>query len=142
LDGVETFVLDEADQMLDMGFIVPIRRIVKFLPKRRQNLFFSPTTPAEMEKVTGRTPTPNPLKVSVTPAATTVERINQRVLFVEQLRKRALLAELFDDPSFKRVIVFTPTKRGADRVAKALGQVAVEAASIHGDKSQGQRERA
>src|SRR4029450_3560767 len=90
LDGVETLVLDEADQMLDMGFIVPIRRIVKFLPKRRQNLFFSATMPAEIEKLSGEILTPNPLKVSVTPQATTVERINQRVLFVEQARKRAL----------------------------------------------------
>ena len=142
LDGVETFVLDEADQMLDMGFIVPIRRIVKFLPKQRQNLFFSATMPAEIEKLTGEILNPNPLKVSVTPAATTVERINQRVVFVEQQRKRALLAELFDDAAFKRVIVFTRTKRGADRVARSLEQVGVEAAAIHGDKSQGQRERA
>jgi ATP-dependent RNA helicase RhlE len=143
LEGVETFVLDEADQMLDMGFIVPIRRIVKFLPKApRQNLFFSATMPGEIEKLTGEILNPNPLKVSVTPQATTVERINQRVLFVEQQRKRALLAELFDDGSFKRVIVFTRTKRGADRVARSLEQVGIEAAAIHGDKSQGQRERA
>jgi ATP-dependent RNA helicase RhlE len=143
LEGVETFVLDEADQMLDMGFIVPIRRIVKQLPRQqRQNLFFSATMPTEIEKLTVEILNPNPLKVSVTPAATTVERINQRVLFVEQQRKRALLAELFDDPSFKRVIVFTRTKRGADRVAKGLEQVGIDAAAIHGDKSQGQRERA
>jgi len=142
LEGVETFVLDEADQMLDMGFIVPIRRIVKFLPRQRQNLFFSATMPGEIEKLTGEILNPNPLKVSVTPQATTVERINQRVLFVEQQRKRALLAELFDDQSFKRVIVFTRTKRGADRVAKGLEQVGIDAAAIHGDKSQGQRERA
>jgi ATP-dependent RNA helicase RhlE len=142
LEGVETFVLDEADQMLDMGFIVPIRRIVKFVPAKRQNLFFSATMPSEIEKLAGELLNRDPLKVSVTPAATTVERINQRVLFVEQLRKRALLAELFDDAGFKRVIVFTRTKRGADRVARGLEQVGVEAASIHGDKSQGQRERA
>jgi ATP-dependent RNA helicase RhlE len=142
LEGVETFVLDEADQMLDMGFILPIRRIVKFLPRQRQNLFFSATMPSEIEKLTGEILNPNPLKVSVTPAATTVERINQRVLFVEQSRKRALLAELFDDAGFKRVIVFTRTKRGADRVARSLEQVGVDAAAIHGDKSQGQRERA
>ncbi|HEY8572123.1 DEAD/DEAH box helicase [Phenylobacterium sp.] len=142
LEGVETFVLDEADQMLDMGFILPIRRIVKQLPRQRQNLFFSATMPSEIEKLTVEILNPNPLKVSVTPGATTVEKVNQRVLFVEQQRKRALLAELFDDPGFKRVIVFTRTKRGADRVAKGLEQVGVEAASIHGDKSQGQRERA
>jgi ATP-dependent RNA helicase RhlE len=142
LQGVEMFVLDEADQMLDLGFIAPIRRIAAQLPKQRQNLFFSATMPAEIEKLAAELLNPNPLKVEVTPAATTVERINQRVLFVEQQRKRALLAELFDDASFKRVIVFTRTKRGADRVAKGLVQVGVEAASIHGDKTQGQRERA
>jgi ATP-dependent RNA helicase RhlE len=142
LDGVEIFVLDEADQMLDMGFIMPIRRIVKYLPRQRQNLFFSATMPSEIEKLTGEILNPNPLKVSVAPQATTVEKVNQRVLFVEQSRKRALLSELFDDPSFKRVIVFTRTKRGADRVARGLEQVGVEAAAIHGDKSQGQRERA
>ena len=143
LEGVETFVLDEADQMLDMGFIVPIRKIVKFLPKApRQNLFFSATWPTEIEKLAGEILNPDPLKVSVTPQATTVEKVNQRVVFVEQQRKRALLAELFDDAAFKRVIVFTRTKRGADRVARGLEQVGVDAASIHGDKSQGQRERA
>ncbi len=143
LEGVEILVLDEADQMLDMGFIVPIRKIVKFLPKApRQNLFFSATMPSEIEKLSGEILNPNPLKVAVTPQATTVDRVNQRVLFVEQSRKRALLSELFDDGSFKRVIVFTRTKRGADRVARGLEQGGVEAASIHGDKSQGQRERA
>jgi len=141
LDGVETFVLDEADQMLDMGFIVPIRRIVKYIPRQRQTLFFSATMPAEIEKLGSEILGPNPLKVSVAPQATTVEKVNQRVLFVEQQRKRALLSELFDDAGFKRVIVFTRTKRGADRVARGLEQVGVEAAAIHGDKSQGQRER-
>jgi ATP-dependent RNA helicase RhlE len=142
LEGVETFVLDEADQMLDMGFIMPIRRIVKHIPRQRQTLFFSATMPAEIEKLGGEILGPDPLKVSVAPQATTVDRVNQRVLFVEAQRKRALLSELFDDASFKRVIVFTRTKRGADRVARSLEQVGVEAAAIHGDKSQGQRERA
>jgi ATP-dependent RNA helicase RhlE len=142
LRELEILVLDEADQMLDMGFIVPIRRIVKHLPARRQNLFFSATMPGEIEKLTGEILNPNPLKVSVTPQATTVDRVNQQLLFIEQARKRALLAELFDSPGFTRVIVFTRTKRGADRVAKGLEQVGVEAAAIHGDKSQGQRERA
>jgi ATP-dependent RNA helicase RhlE len=141
LAGVEIFVLDEADQMLDLGFVVPIRKITAQLPRQRQNLFFSATMPGEIGKLAGEL-LRDPLKVSVTPQATTVERINQKVLFVEQVRKRALLAELFDDPKFKRVIVFTRTKRGADRVARGLEQVGVEAASIHGDKSQGQRERA
>jgi ATP-dependent RNA helicase RhlE len=142
LDQVRTVVLDEADQMLDMGFIVPIRRIVKYIPRQRQTLFFSATMPSEIEKLGSEILGPDPVKVSVAPQATTVEKVNQRVLFVEQSRKRALLSELFDDASFKRVIVFTRTKRGADRVARGLEQVGVEAAAIHGDKSQGQRERA
>ncbi|HEY2752408.1 DEAD/DEAH box helicase [Phenylobacterium sp.] len=141
LRGVEIFVLDEADQMLDLGFVLPIRKIVAHMPKARQNLFFSATMPSEIGKLASELLN-DPLRVSVTPQATTVDRVNQRVLFVEQSRKRALLAELFDDAGFKRVIVFTRTKRGADRVAKGLEQVGVEAASIHGDKSQGQRERA
>src|SRR6185312_5778873 len=141
LRGVEIFVLDEADQMLDLGFVVPIRKIVAHIPKVRQNLFFSATMPTEIGKLASEL-LHDPLRVSVAPQATTVEKVNQRVLFVEQSRKRALLAELFDDAGFKRVIVFTRTKRGADRVARGLEQVGVDAASIHGDKSQGQRERA
>ena len=142
LQGVEIFVLDEADQMLDMGFILPIRRIVKYLPKERQNLFFSATMPTEIGKLAGELLHADPIKVSVAPQATTVEKVNQKVIFVESARKRALLAELFAEKDFKRVIVFTRTKRGADRVAKSLEQGGVEAVSIHGDKSQGQRERA
>jgi ATP-dependent RNA helicase RhlE len=141
LKGVEIFVLDEADQMLDLGFVLPIRKIVAHIPKVRQNLFFSATMPTEIGKLASELLN-DPLRVSVTPQATTVDRVNQRVLFVEQSRKRALLSELFDDPGFKRVIVFTRTKRGADRVARGLEQVGVDAAAIHGDKSQGQRERA
>jgi ATP-dependent RNA helicase RhlE len=141
LRGVEIFVLDEADQMLDLGFVLPIRKIVAHMPKQRQNLFFSATMPTEIGKLASELLN-DPLRVSVTPSATTVERVNQRVVFVEQSRKRALLSELFDDPGFKRVIVFTRTKRGADRVARSLEQVGVDAAAIHGDKSQGQRERA
>jgi ATP-dependent RNA helicase RhlE len=141
LRGVEIFVLDEADQMLDLGFVLPIRKIVAHMPKARQNLFFSATMPTEIGKLASELLN-DPIRVSVTPQATTVDRVNQRVLFVEQSRKRALLSELFDDPGFKRVIVFTRTKRGADRVARGLEQVGVDAAAIHGDKSQGQRERA
>jgi len=141
LSQTEIFVLDEADQMLDLGFLVPIRKIVAHLPKQRQNLFFSATMPSEIGKLAGEL-LKDPLKVSVATSGTTAERVNQQVLYVETSRKRALLAELFDQPSFTRVLVFTRTKRGADRVAKSLEQVGVEAASIHGDKSQGQRERA
>ncbi|MFN3856119.1 MAG: DEAD/DEAH box helicase [Caulobacter sp.] len=141
LSQTEIFVLDEADQMLDMGFIAPIRQIVRTLPQGRQNLFFSATMPGDIAKLADEL-LHKPAKVSVTPAATTVERINQQVLFVEQQRKRALLGELLDDGAMKRVLIFTRTKRGADRVAKQLGAIGVEAAAIHGEKSQGQRERA
>ena len=141
LGETEIFVLDEADQMLDLGFIIPIRKIVNKLPAHRQNLFFSATMPTEIGKLAGEL-LKDPVKVSVAPASTTVERVEQSLLFVEALRKRALLAELFAEKALSRVIVFTRTKRGADRVARYLEASGVSAASIHGDKSQPQRERA
>ncbi|HWA62422.1 MAG TPA: DEAD/DEAH box helicase, partial [Caulobacteraceae bacterium] len=141
LGDVEVFVLDEADQMLDLGFLQPIRRIVSGLPKARQNLFFSATMPGEIGKLADEL-LKSPAKVSVTPQATTVERIEQQVLFIESARKRQLLADLFADAALRRTLVFARTKRGADRVAKYLEGAGVGAASIHGDKSQGQRERA
>ena len=141
LSAVEVFVLDEADQMLDLGFLQPIRRIVSTLPKKRQNLFFSATMPGEIGKLADELLV-NPAKASVTPSATTVSRIDQQILFVETDRKRQLLAELFADSKMGRALIFTRTKRGADRVAKYLDSVAISADSIHGDKSQGQRERA
>jgi ATP-dependent RNA helicase RhlE len=141
LSYVEIFVLDEADQMLDMGFIAPIRQIVKHLPKERQNLFFSATMPADIGKLAGEL-LRDPLHVSVAPQATTAERVNQQVLFIEANRKRGLLTELFADPTFSRVLVFTRTKRGADKVARILEGGGVAASAIHGNKSQNQRERA
>jgi ATP-dependent RNA helicase RhlE len=141
LSGVEAFVLDEADQMLDLGFLQPIRKIVSHLPKARQNLFFSATMPTEIGKL-AHDLLSDPVKVAITPAATTVEKVDQQVIFVETARKRALLADLFADPDFSRTIVFVRTKRGADRVARHLEACGVEAAAIHGDKSQPQRERA
>ena len=141
LDQTEVFVLDEADQMLDLGFLQPIRRIVSHLPKERQNLFFSATMPGEIGKLAGEL-LRDPLKVSVAPQATTVEKVRQNVIFVEASRKRALLCDMFADPKLTRTLVFTRTKRGADRVAKFLENAGVAAEAIHGDKSQGQRERA
>jgi ATP-dependent RNA helicase RhlE len=141
LGETEIFVLDEADQMLDLGFVLPIRKIVAKLPAHRQNLFFSATMPTEIGKLAGEL-LKDPAKVSVTPAATTVERVDQSLLFVEAQRKRALLAELFAEKALSRVIVFTRTKRGADRVARYLEASGVSASAIHGDKSQPQRERA
>jgi ATP-dependent RNA helicase RhlE len=141
LASTEIFVLDEADQMLDLGFLQPIRRIVSHLPKARQSLFFSATMPTEIGKLAAELLS-NPKRVAVTPVATTVETVRQRLIYVEADRKRELLAELFEDERMDRAIVFTKTKRGADRVAKSLEAAGVTAASIHGDKSQGQRERA
>jgi ATP-dependent RNA helicase RhlE len=141
LSAVEFFVLDEVDQMLDLGFIRPIRRIARDLPKKRQNLFFSATMPADIRALAGEL-LHNPAEVAVTPVAKTADRVEQRVIFIEAARKRDLLVELFADPEMSRTLVFTRTKRGADRVAKTLEEAGVEAAAIHGNKSQGQRERA
>ncbi|HWE45355.1 MAG TPA: DEAD/DEAH box helicase [Caulobacteraceae bacterium] len=141
LSATEIFVLDEADQMLDLGFVKPIRQVASKLPARRQNLFFSATMPGEIAKLAGEL-LKDPQRVEVTPQATTVEKIQQSVLFVEGARKRALLSELFADPTWTRTLIFTKTKRGADKVAAYLEAGGVDAAAIHGDKSQGQRERA
>jgi ATP-dependent RNA helicase RhlE len=141
LGQTEIFVLDEADQMLDLGFLVPIKKIVAHLPKERQNLFFSATMPTEIGRLAGDL-LKNPAQVSVAPQSTTVERVEQKLLFIETGRKRPLLAELFAERKFSRVLVFTRTKRGADRVAKYLEACGVSAAAIHGDKAQGARERA
>ena len=141
LGAVEFLVLDEVDQMLDLGFIKPIRRIVRELPRKRQNLFFSATMPADIRALAGEL-LHDPIEVAVTPAAKTADRVEHSVIFVDAAKKRDMLVELFDDATMSRVLVFTRTKRGADRVAKALDEAGVDAAAIHGNKSQGQRERA
>ena len=141
LSSTEILVLDEADQMLDLGFLQPIRRIVSGMSRKRQNLFFSATMPGEIGKLADDLLN-DPVKVTVTPVASTAERVEQKVLFIEAPRKRALLAEMFEDKAISRALVFTRTKRGADRVAKYLEDAGVSAAAIHGDKTQGQRERA
>lgn len=141
LSATEFFVLDEADQMLDLGFVKPIRRIVAQMPSKRQNLFFSATMPADIGKLAGELLT-DPVKVAVTPASTTVERIEQKVIHVERSRKRALLLDLLNNEEMSRILVFTRTKRGADRVARQLEAAQIRASAIHGNKSQGQRERA
>ncbi|MBV1706466.1 MAG: DEAD/DEAH box helicase [Hyphomicrobiales bacterium] len=141
LNALEVFVLDEADQMLDMGFIHDIRKIVALLPAKRQSLFFSATMPKEMAELSDRLLT-NPAKVTVTPVASTVERIAQQVVFSETRMKQALLHKLLEDASISRALVFTRTKHGADRVVKHLATQGIVADAIHGNKSQGQRERA
>jgi ATP-dependent RNA helicase RhlE len=140
LRSTEVLVLDEVDQMLDLGFVKAIRRIVSQLSSRRQNLFFSATMPPEIDKLAADLLT-DPVKVSVAPLATTVERVIQQVLFVDKARKRDLLVEVCADASVTRAIVFTRTKHGADKVAHHLEAAGISAAAIHGNKSQGQRER-
>jgi len=140
LDQVETFVLDEADRMLDMGFIHDIRRIAQKLPAARQTLFFSATMPKEIAELASAM-VRDPVRVAVTPSATTVERIEQRIIHVERAGKPALLAEVLRTEPIGRVLVFTRTKHGADKVVRALEKAGLEAAAIHGNKSQGQRER-
>src|SRR5262245_3024578 len=140
LDRVEVFVLDEADRMLDMGFIHDIRRIVAKLPAKRQTLLFSATMPAEIADLASHM-LRDPVRVAVTPAATTVERIAQRVIHLDRGGKPALLAEILRQETVARTLVFTRTKRGADKVVRALAKAGLAAEAIHGNKSQGQRER-
>lgn len=140
LDRVEVFVLDEADRMLDMGFIHDIRRIVGKLPGQRQTLFFSATMPREITELADSM-SKDPVRVAVTPAATTVERIDQRVIMVDRAEKPALLARLLRSEPIDRVLVFTRTKHGADKVVRSLAKSHIAAEAIHGNKSQNQRER-
>jgi superfamily II DNA/RNA helicase len=140
LDRVDVFVLDEADRMLDMGFIHNIRSIVAKLPAERQTLLFSATMPREIADLASRL-LRDPVRVAVTPAATTVERIAQRVIHLDRGGKPALLAEILRQESVARTLVFTRTKHGADRVVRALTKAGLAAEAIHGNKSQGQRER-
>jgi ATP-dependent RNA helicase RhlE len=141
LRDVEILVLDEADQMLDLGFIHSLKRIVTLLPKERQTLFFSATMPKSISELADSF-LRNPAKVSVAPVATTAERVDQSVMFVATSRKPALLSNLLRDASIDRVLVFTRTKHGADKVVRSLDKDGIVAAAIHGNKSQPQRERA
>ena len=141
LRTVETFVLDEADRMLDMGFIHDIRRVIDQLPAKRQTLFFSATMPREIQGLAD-TILRDPVRVAVTPVATPAEAVEQRVHYVEKSEKIKLLKHLLDGPSIKNALVFTRTKHGADAVTKQLERYAVRAEAIHGNKSQNAREKA
>lgn len=141
LKTLDFFVLDEADRMLDMGFIHDIRRIVKLLPPRRQTLFFSATMPPEIEKL-ANTMLTDPEKVEVTPASSTVDTISQSVYFVEKKDKKDLLLHLLKNPEIESVLIFTRTKYGADKLARILNKAGIGAEAIHGNKSQNARQRA
>ncbi|MCK5685450.1 DEAD/DEAH box helicase [bacterium] len=141
LRDVEIFVLDEADRMLDMGFIHDVKKMLKVLPKKRQSLFFSATLPPEIIKLAS-TIVHNPEKVSITPEAPTVDIIKQYVYFVDRGNKNNLLLELLKDNKIKTVLVFTRTKHRANRVVKILVRDNIKAEAIHGNKTQNARQRA
>ena len=138
---VEYFVLDEADRMLDMGFIHDVKKLLAALPHKRQSLFFSATMPPEIVKLAGSI-LKNPASVSVTPVSSTVEIINQSVYFVDKGNKNDLLLDILQDTSIKTALVFTRTKHGADKVVKMLLKASIKAEAIHGNKSQNARQTA
>ncbi len=140
LDTIEVLVLDEADRMLDMGFIQPIRRIVSKIPSKRQTLLFSATMPTEIMRL-AESLLHDPVKVAVTPIASAAPKIEQSFYAVQKGSKQALLQHLLDDSAKRRVVVFTKTKHGADRVARKLHQAGISSDAIHGNKAQNRRQR-
>lgn len=141
LGKVECFVLDEADRMLDMGFFPDVKRIIKYLPAKRQTMLFSATIPQEIAALADSL-LHNPARISITPSAKPVEKIEQKVFLVEKAEKRELLIDTIRQSNVHQTLVFTRTKHGADRVARDLNRAGIKAKSIHGDKSQNQRQRA
>jgi len=141
LKDIEIFVLDEADRMLDMGFIHDVKKLLAALPVKRQSLFFSATMPPEIIKLSA-TILHNPSKVMVTPSATTVDTVQQYVYFVDKVNKNALLVDLLQDTRIRTALVFTRTKHGADKVVKVLQRNNIRAEAIHGNKGQNARQKA
>jgi ATP-dependent RNA helicase RhlE len=141
LKDIEIFVLDEADRMLDMGFIHDIKRLLAVLPTKKQSLFFSATMPPEIVKLSGSI-LHNASKVMVTPQSTTAETVKQFIYFVDKGNKNALLVDVLKDPKIKTCLVFTRTKHGADKVVKILDKHKIKAEAIHGNKAQNARQRA
>src|SRR4029079_3832424 len=140
LRNVEILILDEADQMLDMGFIVPLRKIVSSVPKNRQTLMFSATMPPEIRKLASEWLT-DPTHIQVAPVATPAELVEHSVYFVEQQHKPQLLVHFLQNTAFTRTLVFARTKHGADNIVKHLDRSGIRAAAIHGNKSQSVRQR-
>jgi len=141
LKDIEIFVLDEADRMLDMGFIHDVKKLLVALPARRQSLFFSATMPPEIVKLAG-TILVNPSKVMVTPVSSTVDTIKQFIYFVDKGNKNALLVDVLQDTKIRTALVFTRTKHGADKVVKVLLRHDIKAEAIHGNKGQNARQKA
>jgi len=142
LRHIEIFVLDEADRMLDMGFIRDVQRVIEYLPKQRQTLFFSATMPPEISHLADKI-LHNPQKVAVTPVSSTVDKIKQFVYFTEKTNKRKLLIHLLQtQPEIRSALVFSRTKHGADRLARELSKAGIPTEAIHGDKLQNARQRA
>jgi ATP-dependent RNA helicase RhlE len=141
LSRIEVLVLDEADRMLDMGFVHDVKRIIAKLPQKRQTLFFSATMPPEIQRLAA-TILVNPQKVEVTPESTTAETVTQFLYFVDRKDKRSLLLHILNSPSIPTALVFTRTKHGADKVAQGLNRAGVRAEAIHGNKSQNARQSA
>lgn len=141
LQRISMFVLDEADRMLDMGFIHDVKKIIAKLPAKKQTLFFSATMPPEISKLS-ESILRNPVKVAITPVSTTAEKVTQGLYFVDRNDKRSLLLHLLKGSNIQNALVFTRTKHGADKVVKELNRANIEAEAIHGNKSQTARQRA
>ena len=141
LDHLELFVLDEADRMLDMGFINDVKKVMKALPRQKQTMLFSATMPPQIKQLVASL-LHNPVTIQVTPLSSTAERIDQFVYFIPKQRKQSLLVHLLNEKKIRRTLVFTRTKHGADRIAKELKKASIRAEAIHGNKSQNARQSA
>ncbi len=141
LDHLELFVLDEADRMLDMGFINDVKKIMKALPRQKQTMLFSATMPPQIKQLVASL-LRNPVTIQVTPLSSTAERIDQFVYFIPKQRKQSLLVHLLNEKNIRRTLVFTRTKHGADKIAKELKKASIRAEAIHGNKSQNARQSA